>query len=185
MTRKQNSFHSEHLHQHYNEINKKTREKYDYNNNKNDFQQKNKFTPLQSTNTDNNNYTQKYKSSNVGKNDCEDKKQNQEAPKKSYFLQRRKHNENNQEENNYLNKNSKLNMPHSKSEFKNLDYLNNNNHVYDEENNLINLTRSLSFSNSKYKKNDVNNHNSLFDANNVNDFRNQDNQDLINYQSGK
>ena len=58
-------------------------------------------------------------------------------------------NNNNQKTYNYQKQNENINkqMIPSKSEICQL-----NNLVFDDENNLINLTKSLSFSNSRYKK---------------------------------
>ncbi len=169
--KKQNSFHQERRNE---DLNAKSKKNYDYNNNKKNF------VSLEVANTRNNyNYNQKHV-----KIDMQENKQNLEAPKKSYFLNRRKQQQKDHEENH--NKSLKTLIPHSKSELANLNYLNNeNNHAYDDENNLINLTKSLSFSNSKYKKNDAQSQSNIFDTDDDNDYKKRDNQDFIKYQSGK
>jgi hypothetical protein len=169
--KKQNIFQQERRNE---DLNEKSKNNYDYNNNKKNF------VSLEVANTRNNyNFNQKHV-----KIEMQENKQNQEVPKKSYFLNRRKQQQKDNEENH--NKSLKTLIPHSKSELTNLNYLNNeNNHAYDDENNLINLTKSLSFSNSKYKKNDSRIQSNFFDTDDDNDYKKRDNQDFIKYQSGK
>ena len=104
-------------------------------------------------------------------------KQSEELPKKSYFLNRRKekqkdynleqHRENgidprnNYEMINYSNKNSK-NVKQQKSISSSKSELIGLKNLCDDESDLINLTKSLSFSNSKYKQSEVHAQNNRF-----------------------